>query len=106
MAMQITKDNFEEEVLNSAQPVLIDFWAEWCAPCRMLAPVIDEISEENNGIKVGKINVDEEMALALEYSVSSIPMLLLFKDGKPVGKTIGLQSKEEIMQMIEASNGN
>lgn len=106
MAIQITKENFEEEVLKSTQPVLIDFWAEWCAPCRMLAPVIDEISEENNGIKVGKINVDEEMALALEYSVSSIPMLLLFKDGKPVGKTIGLQSKEEIMQMTEASNGN
>lgn len=106
MALKITKENFKEEVLNETQPVLVDFWAEWCSPCLMLAPIIDEISEEDNGIKVGKINVDEEMELALKFSVESIPMLILFKDGKPIGKTVGLQSKDKIMKMAGIENGN
>lgn len=106
MALKITKENFQDEVLQSSEPVLIDFWAEWCAPCRMLAPIVDEIAEESNGIKIGKINVDEERELALKFSVNSIPMLVLFKDGKSVAQTVGVQSKEEILKMIEAHNGN
>lgn len=106
MALKITKENFQDEVLQSSEPVLIDFWAEWCSPCRMLAPIVDEIAEESNGIKIGKINVDEERELALKFSVNSIPMLVLFKDGKSVAQTVGVQSKEEILKMIEAHNGN
>lgn len=106
MALKITKENFQDEVLKSSEPVLVDFWAEWCAPCRMLSPIVDEIAEESNGVKIGKINVDEEMELALKFSVNSIPMLVLFKDGSPVAQTVGVQSKEEILKMIEVYNGN
>lgn len=106
MAMKITMENFESAVLKSDEPVLVDFWAEWCVPCQMLAPVLDEISDEDNGIKVGKVNVDEEIQLAMEFKVSSIPMLVLFKDGKAVAKTVGIQSKEEILKIVEESNGN
>lgn len=106
MALKITKENLKKEVLDETQPVLVDFWAEWCSPCQMLAPIIDEISEEDNGIKVGKINVDEEMELAMKFSVESIPMLILFKNGRPVGKTVGFQSKDEIMKMAGIENGN
>lgn len=106
MAMKITSENFESVVLNSEEPVLVDFWAEWCVPCQMLAPVLDEISEEDNGVKVGKVNVDEEMQLAMEFKVSSIPMLVLFKDGKAVAKTVGVQPKEEILRMVAENNGS
>ena len=106
MAMKITSENFESAVLNSEEPVLVDFWAEWCMPCQMLAPVLDEISEEDNGIKVGKVNVDEEMQLAMQFKVSSIPMLVLFKDGKAVAKTVGVQPKEEILRMVAENNGS
>lgn len=106
MAMKITSENFESAVLNSEEPVLVDFWAEWCVPCQMLAPVLDEISEEDNGVKVGKVNVDEEMQLAMEFKVSSIPMLVLFKDGKAVAKTVGVQPKEEILRMVAENNGS
>ena len=78
----ITKENFEAEVLKSAQPVLLDFWAAWCGPCRMLSPVVDEVAEERTDVKVGKVNVDEQPELAAEFGVMSIPALLLFENGK------------------------
>lgn len=100
--LKITSANFEEEVLKSDKPVLIDFWATWCGPCRMLAPVIEEIAEEYEGkIKVGKINVDEEIQLAQSFRVASIPTVVLMKDGKLVNQTVGFQPKESIVKMFE-----
>ena len=91
--LKITAANFENEVLNSDKPVLLDFYADWCGPCKMLAPVVHEIAEENAGtIKVGKINVDEQMELAMRFQVSSIPMLVVFKDGKAVAKSAAMSS--------------
>ncbi|MBO4392601.1 MAG: thioredoxin [Clostridia bacterium] len=96
----ITAANFEEEVIRSDKPVLVDFWATWCGPCRMLAPVIEEISEERNDIKVCKIDVDEEPELAAEYGIQSIPTLIVFKDGQPVKKSIGVRPKDDIIAML------
>lgn len=106
MALKITTDNFENEVINSDKPVLVDFWAEWCMPCKMLSPVVEEIAEERTDIKVGKINVDEEIQLAYMYKVSSIPLLILFKNGEVVAKTVGVQEKSEIIKMVEENSGN
>lgn len=101
MAMTITAENFETEVLNSEVPVLVDFWASWCNPCRMLSPVVDEISEESDGsYKVGKINVDEQSALAAKFRVMSIPTLLVFNKGEVVEKSVGVQPKAKIMAML------
>ncbi len=98
----LTENNFEAEVLTSDLPVLVDFWASWCAPCKMLAPVIAEIAGEYAGkIKVGKVNVDEEMGLAMKYHVASIPTVICFKGGAPAGKTIGYCPKEEITALFE-----
>ena len=92
----ITEGNFESEVVNSDKPVLLDFWAEWCGPCRMLSPVVEEVASEHPEVKVGKVNVDEQPKLATRFGVSSIPTLFFFKDGKPVGTMVGAQPKAAI----------
>ena len=102
--LKITAANFENEVLNFDKPVLLDFYADWCGPCKMLAPVLHEIAEERTGaFKVGKVNVDEQMELAMRFQVSSIPMLVVFKDGKAVAKSVGYRPKTEITAMVEGA---
>ncbi|NLK78274.1 MAG: thioredoxin [Clostridiales bacterium] len=96
----ITTDNFEEEVLKSEVPVLIDFWATWCGPCQMQGPVVEQAAEELKDIKVGKVNVDEEGALAQQFRVMSIPTLIVFKDGKEAGRAIGFQTLDEIKKLM------
>ena len=96
MAMEITAANFSEIVENSSQPVLVDFWATWCGPCRMLGPIVDEFAEQQEAVVVGKVNVDEQPALASKFGVMTIPTLILFKEGKEVDKSIGLISQDEL----------
>ena len=96
----ITKDNFQQEVLDSQKTVLVDFWATWCGPCRMLSPVVDEIAQENDAVKVGKVNVDEQPELASQFGVMSIPTLMVFRDGKPVNSSVGAVPKAKILSML------
>ena len=100
LAMTITKDNFEAEVLQSDRTVLIDFWAPWCMPCRMLAPTLEEIAAERADIKVCKVNTDEQMELAVRFGITSIPCLFVIKDGKAVERLEGLRPKEEILRYL------
>ena len=98
--IHINKDNFHQEVLNSEKPVLLDFWAPWCGPCRMLAPILDQVAQERADIKVAKVNVDEEPELAGQFRVYSIPMLAVMKDGQMVNQMVGARSKHQILSMI------
>lgn len=99
--IELTSENFETEVLKSQLPVLVDFWADWCGPCKMMTPVVDEIAEENDDIKVGKVNVDEQPELVSKYGVMSIPTLIAFKDGEIIKKEIGAVSKSVVLGMFE-----
>ena len=99
-AIKITSENFEAEVLNCDKTVLLDFWASWCGPCKMVSPIIDQIAEENPEIKVGKVNVDEEQALAAEFKVMSIPSIFVVKDGKIVNQAVGAMSKSKILELL------
>ncbi|WP_037355611.1 thioredoxin [Selenomonas sp. FC4001] len=96
----ITKDNFQSEVLDNPGTVLIDFWADWCGPCRMLSPIIDEVAAANPAIKVGKVNVDAEQELAAQFGIMSIPTLLVFKNGQKTGESVGLIPKEQVENLI------
>ena len=98
--IEISEENFEEEVLKSELPVLVDFWAPWCGPCRMMGPIVDEIAEENLELKVCKVNVDEASELAIKYDVESIPTLIYFKNGQVRATMIGLRTKQDIMNEI------
>jgi len=98
--ISITKENFEQEVLRSEKPVLLDFYADWCGPCRMVAPAVHEIAEENEHIKVGKINVDEQPELAVRFQVSSIPLLVVMQEGKVVNQALGARPKDAILKLI------
>ncbi|MBO5100621.1 MAG: thioredoxin [Treponema sp.] len=101
MEITLTSNNFDSEVLKSSKPVLVDFWASWCGPCKMLAPIIEEIANEYSDIiKVGKVNVDDQRELAQKYDILSIPTVLLFKDGKITNKSIGFVPKEKIIEMF------
>ncbi len=98
--IELTKENFESEVLKSDKTVLVDFWASWCGPCRMLSPVVDEIAEENAAIKVGKVNVDEQEELAMRYGIMSIPTLIVFQNGEIKTQSMGVQPKAAILEML------
>ena len=98
--IEINKNNFNEEVMNSDKPVLLDFWASWCGPCRMVSPIVDEIASERSDIKVGKVNVDQEAELAAQFGISSIPTLVVIKDGKIANHAVGARPKNDILSML------
>ncbi len=98
--IEITNENYEAEVVKSDKPVLLDFWAPWCGPCRMLSPIVDEIAEERGDIKVGKINVDEQEALAAQFGVMSIPMLVVMENGEITNTSVGYKPKKDVLKLI------
>ena len=105
-ALEVNEDNFDAEVLQASEPVLADFWAPWCGPCRLIAPMIDEIAEENAGsVKVVKINIDDSPSLATKYNVSSIPTLIVFNNGAAVNQWVGAQPKQELQEELDALKG-
>ena len=99
-AININKTNFQNEVINSEKPVLLDFWASWCGPCRMVAPIVDEIAAERSDLKVGKVNVDEQPELAGQFGVMSIPTLVVMKNGKVINQAVGVRPKAQILAML------
>lgn len=102
MELKLSSENFEKEVLNSEQPVLVDFYADWCGPCKMMAPIVEELANDLQGkAKVGKINVDENQDLAMEYGIMSIPTLMIFKQGKEVKRLLGVRSKSELLEELK-----
>ncbi len=101
MALSFSDSNFESEVLQSDVPVLVDFWAPWCGPCKMVGPVIDQLAKENEGVKIGKLNVDDSGEVAERYGISSIPAILLFKNGQVVDSVVGAQPKAALQKMID-----
>ena len=98
--VKVDKTNFDEVVLNNDKPVIVDFWASWCGPCKMLSPIMEEVASENDSFVVASLNVDENMDLAQEYMISSIPCLVVFKDGGEVNRSVGLISKEEVVALV------
>ncbi|MDF2820133.1 MAG: thioredoxin [Clostridiales bacterium] len=102
-AINITVENFEDEVLNENKPVLVDFWASWCGPCKMLSPIVEELAEELTNVKICKVNVDEQGALAEKFRVMTIPTLILFKEGKVVNTSVGVKPKTDILDMLSIS---
>ncbi|MEE2819135.1 MAG: thioredoxin [Planctomycetota bacterium] len=104
MALEFTDDNFQNEVLDADQPVLVDFWAEWCGPCRMLAPVIDELATEFDGkAKIGKVDIDANRDAAVNYGIQSIPSIIIFKNGEVVNKFVGISPKDDLANALEAA---
>ncbi len=99
-AINITKNNFQSEVLNSEKPVLLDFWASWCGPCRRVSPIVDEIADERGDLKVGKINVDEQPELASQFQIMSIPTLIVIKNGEITNRSVGVSPKQQILSML------
>lgn len=100
MYLNITKENYQMEVVESDKPVLLDFWATWCGPCRMIAPTVEEIAAERSDIKVGKVNVDEQAELAAAFGIVSIPTLVVLKNGKVINQLVGVRPKEDILRML------
>lgn len=99
--IKVNNDNFEQEVLQSQETVLVDFYANWCGPCKMLSPIVDEVAEEVSNVKVCKVNIDEARSIAMQYEIMSIPTLLVFKNGKVVNSSLGFIKKEEILKLIK-----
>ncbi len=100
MSIEITKSNFEQEVINSDKKVLVDFWAEWCGPCRMLGPIIDKLASERDDVKVGKLNVDTEQELAQRFNVMTIPTVIVFSEGKEVSRSVGLVTQDKLESLL------